>query len=240
MISAPACDISLAITGSGGAGSITAGELLLKLAGNNGCFGMMRGSFGPQIRGGEAAALVRISHFPVECMNDGFDLLLALDWRNADRFAEEIKFRPDCLIIADPAQGEIPTAIRKLKADIIEIPMKTLAKEVPGGRPNMVALGLLVHWLGFYSEKAAMLIDQVFAGKGEEVVSGSRSAFTKGFTEPLIVEAREARKRPTPGETEHVGDRWQLSGNEACGLGALRGGIRFAAAYPITPASDLL
>jgi 2-oxoglutarate ferredoxin oxidoreductase subunit alpha len=31
-----------------------------------------------------------------------------------------------------------------------------------------------------------------------------------------------------------------LSGNEGCGLGALRGGIRFAAAYPITPASDLL
>jgi 2-oxoglutarate ferredoxin oxidoreductase subunit alpha len=31
-----------------------------------------------------------------------------------------------------------------------------------------------------------------------------------------------------------------MSGNEGCGLGALRGGIRFAAAYPITPASDLL
>jgi 2-oxoglutarate ferredoxin oxidoreductase subunit alpha len=52
----PSCDISVAITGSGGAGSITAGELLLSLAGNNGCFGMIRRSFGPQIRGGEAAA----------------------------------------------------------------------------------------------------------------------------------------------------------------------------------------
>jgi 2-oxoglutarate ferredoxin oxidoreductase subunit alpha len=240
MISAPACDISLAITGSGGAGSITAGELLLKLAGNNGCFGMMRGSFGPQIRGGEAAALVRISHTPVECMNDCFDLLLALDWRNADRFAGEIKLSPDSLIIADPAQGEIPVAIRELNVDIIEIPMKALAKAVSGGRPNMVALGLLVHWLGFSGEKAGRLIDQVFAGKSEEIVSGSRAAFAKGFTEPLIVEAREARKPPEPSETGHAGDRWQLSGNEACGLGALRGGIRFAAAYPITPASDLL
>jgi 2-oxoglutarate ferredoxin oxidoreductase subunit alpha len=81
------CDISMAITGSGGAGAITAGELLLELAGNNGCFGMMRRSFGPQIRGGEAAALLRIRHQPVECMNDSFDLLLALDWRNAERFA---------------------------------------------------------------------------------------------------------------------------------------------------------
>ena len=137
------CDISVAITGSGGAGSITAGELLLSLAGKNGCFGMMRRSFGPQIRGGEAAALVRISHAPVECMNDGFDLLLALDWRNAERFAEEIALRPDSLIIADPDAGDIPAAIRDLGVEIISVPMKALAKPIPAGRPNMIALGLL-------------------------------------------------------------------------------------------------
>ena len=41
MSPAHSCDISLAITGSGGAGTITAGELLLSLAAGNGCFGMM-------------------------------------------------------------------------------------------------------------------------------------------------------------------------------------------------------
>ena len=34
--------------------------------------------------------------------------------------------------------------------------------------------------------------------------------------------------------------RWLLSGNEATGLGAIRGGVRFAAAYPITPATEVL
>ena len=34
--------------------------------------------------------------------------------------------------------------------------------------------------------------------------------------------------------------RWLLSGNEATALGAIRGGIRFAAAYPITPATEIL
>jgi 2-oxoglutarate ferredoxin oxidoreductase subunit alpha len=34
--------------------------------------------------------------------------------------------------------------------------------------------------------------------------------------------------------------RWLLSGNEATALGAIRGGIRFAAAYPITPATEVL
>jgi len=234
------CDISLAITGSGGAGSITAGELLLSLAGNNGCFGMMRRSFGPQIRGGEAAALLRIRHRPVECMNDSFDLLLALDWRNADRFADEVALHPGSLIIADPAQGDIPQAIRELGADIIEVPMQALAKEVEFGRPNMVALGVLCHWLGFCPDEAGHLIDHVFHGKGEDIVNGSRRAFEKGFTAPVIVEAREARPRAESAGPAFEGSRWDLSGNEGCGLGALRGGIRFAAAYPITPASDLL
>ena len=33
---------------------------------------------------------------------------------------------------------------------------------------------------------------------------------------------------------------WNISGNEAAGLGAVRGGVRFVAAYPITPATELL
>jgi len=242
------CDISLAITGSGGVGAITAGELLLSLAGNNGCFGMMRRAFGPQIRGGEAAALLRISHRPVECMNDSFDLLLALDWQNADRFADEITLRADSLIIADPDAGDIPEAVRALRAetgvDLIEVPMAALAKGIPAGRSNMVALGLLSHWLGICPDAAGRLIDHVFHGKGEAIVSGSRQAFEAGFTHPLIVEARQARPRPGSDTSAcgsaFDGERWDMSGNEGCGLGALRGGIRFAAAYPITPASDLL
>ena len=201
---------------------------------------MMRRSFGPQIRGGEAAALVRISHVPVECMNDSFDLLLALDWRNADRFAEEIALHPDSLIIADPAAGEVPEAIRELHHEVIGIPMKALAKDIPAARPNMVALGLLAHWLGFCSDEAGKLIDEVFSTKGEEIRSGSRAAFEAGFTEPLIVEAREARPGPQRDGPAYQGSRWHFNGNQGCGLGAIRGGIRFAAAYPITPASDLL
>jgi 2-oxoglutarate ferredoxin oxidoreductase subunit alpha len=234
------CDFSIAITGSGGAGSITAGELLLSLAGNNGCFGMMRRAFGPQIRGGEAAALLRIRHQPVECMNDSFDVLVALDWRNAERFAGEISGNPDSLIIADPAAGDIPARILELGYRIIEVPMKALAAESEAGRVNMVALGLLCHLLDFCPDEAARLIARVFHDKGETIVNGSRQAFDKGFTEPLIVEARKARLVSDGTVPRWSGIRWDMSGNEGCGIGALRGGIRFAAAYPITPASDLL
>ena len=44
-----------------------------------------------------------------------------------------------------------------------------------------------------------------------------------------------ARSRRRPSRA-----RWLITGNEAAGYGALRGGVRFVAAYPITPATELL
>jgi 2-oxoglutarate ferredoxin oxidoreductase subunit alpha len=41
-------------------------------------------------------------------------------------------------------------------------------------------------------------------------------------------------------KTTNSNSRWLISGNEAAGYGALRGGVRFVAAYPITPATELL
>jgi len=34
--------------------------------------------------------------------------------------------------------------------------------------------------------------------------------------------------------------KWLITGNQAAGFGAIRGGVRFVAAYPITPATELL
>ena len=233
-------DISLAVTGSGGAGAITAGELLLSLAGRNGCFGMMRRSFGPQIRGGEAAALLRISSEPVECMNDHFDLLLALDWRNAKRFADEITLRPDSVIIADPAAGAVPQAVLDIGVEIVAVPMNALARDIAAGRPNMVALGLLAQWLGFCPDEAGLLIEALFGSRDAEIAGGSRLAFEKGFARLLTITARQRKAPEKPDSLSFDGERWHFHGNQGCGLGALRGGIRFVAAYPITPASDLL
>ncbi|MBP0574696.1 2-oxoacid:acceptor oxidoreductase family protein, partial [Mycobacterium tuberculosis] len=51
--------LSIAFTGSGGAGAMTAGQTLLDAAARAGYYGVMTRSLGPQIRGGEAAAFLR-------------------------------------------------------------------------------------------------------------------------------------------------------------------------------------
>src|SRR5512135_2404318 len=74
--------VSLALAGSGGAGVMTAGNLLLEAAALAGYYGLMTRTSGPQIRGGEAAAMVRVSTFATDSQDDRFHALAAIDWQN--------------------------------------------------------------------------------------------------------------------------------------------------------------
>src|SRR5438270_8083669 len=100
--------VSIALAGSGGSGVMTAGTLLLAAAAQAGLYGLMVRTSGPQIRGGEAAALLRLSTEPVESLDDRFDLLLAVDWQNVHRFADEIPLHAGSLLIGDSEGGEVP------------------------------------------------------------------------------------------------------------------------------------
>ena len=101
--------ISIAIVGSGGAGALTTGNSLLETASAAGWYGLFTRTLGPQIRGGEAAALLRLAVDPVDCMPDQFDLLISIDWLNAHCFGAEIKIGPETLAISDPRGGDKTT-----------------------------------------------------------------------------------------------------------------------------------
>ncbi len=73
--------VSLAMVGSGGAGVMTSGAMMLEAVTKAGLYGLMTRTVGPQIRGGEAAALLRLSDNPVHCIDDTFDIMAAVDWK---------------------------------------------------------------------------------------------------------------------------------------------------------------
>jgi len=227
--------VALAINGSGGAGAITAGGLLLNAAARAGLYGLFTRSVGPQIRGGEAAAILRFSTVPVECAADRCDLQIAIDWMNADRFAAELNLGPESLVVADPEAGDVPEVIARSGARIATLRIGEIAKSVKGGRPNMVALGIAAAAVGLPREALDAEIADTLGDKGEAAVTASQAALAAG-----IEAARDldfAARLSPPKETKK---RWIISGNEAAGLGAIRGGVRFVAAYPITPATEIL
>jgi 2-oxoglutarate ferredoxin oxidoreductase subunit alpha len=229
--------ISIAILGSGGAGALTAGNFLLEAACAAGWHGLLTRTVGPQIRGGEAAALVRLASSPVECLPEHFDLLIGIDWLNAHRFGAEIEAAPHCLVISDPRGGDLPPVVGRSGARVVEVPIKEMAKAIPGGRPNMIALGIAAGLLGLAEDILTPVIEKRLADKGAAAVEASRAGLKAGMA---AVADLDLGRRLAPAEPVGNAKRWLVSGNETTGLGAIRGGVRFAAAYPITPASEIL
>ncbi|MGB5444085.1 MAG: 2-oxoacid:acceptor oxidoreductase subunit alpha, partial [Psychromonas sp.] len=225
-------DISLVITGPGGSGAIAAGELLLKTAAQVGFYGLLKKSFGPQIRGGESSAMLRLSDRHVECLDDFFHLMLVMDWQIITPFIDELRVNKETLIICEEGD-EIPEAIRST-AQVCALPLTALAKDLKTS-VNMIATGLLAQLLGLPVSFLKTITKQQFKGKQEALIDAAIIGIEAGhqYQLPLV--------RPTllksPGSTKND---WLYTGNQLIGLGALTAGIRFVAAYPITPATDLL
>lgn len=230
--------LSIAIAGSGGSGVMTAGTLLLDAAARAGLYGLMVRTSGPQIRGGEAAALLRLGHGPLESLDDRFDLLLAIDWLNVHRFADEIALHPDGLVIGG-AEGEpVPPVFLASGARAVSLPLKKMAKAVPGSWINMLALGIT-------GALAGLAVDSLEAAlrsgwkRSEAALDANLQALRAGMQAASDITGFPRLSEPRAATRPHAG-RWQITGNEAAGFGALRGGVRFVAAYPITPATELL
>ena len=229
--------LSIALTGSGGSGVMTTGSMLLEAAGQVGWYGIMTRSAGPQIRGGEAAALIRLSNQPVESHDDCFDLVLAIDPGSMGRFVAEIPLRSDSVIISDAEGGRGKSTLPDTAAGrIIDLPMKVLAKSIKGGRANMIALGAVARLIGLPESSLHAILEKVLKSKGLDALEASRASVEAGFTA-----AAELPEFTSPTlKAESGQERWSITGNEAAGLGAIRGGVRFVAGYPITPATEVL
>jgi len=224
--------ISIAIAGSGGSGVMSAGNWLLEAAARSGAYGLMVKTMGPQIRGGEAAALVRLASSQLESLDDSFDVLLAIDWQNVHRFADEIPVKPGGLLVCDVDGGEIPEVFTRSGARVLSLPLKKMAK-ASGSWINMLALGITGALAGLPVEALEQAVRTGWT-RGEEALQTNFRALREGMAAAREHAPQARRIDPQQGK------RWLVSGNEGAGYGAIRGGVRFVAAYPITPATEVL
>jgi 2-oxoglutarate ferredoxin oxidoreductase subunit alpha len=230
--------VAVALAGSGGSGVMTAGTLLLEAAAKAGAYGLMVRTSGPQIRGGEAAALVRLADQSVDTLGDAFDLLLAIDWSNTHRFADEVPLTASSVIVGDPDEGEPPDIFKGTGARYVPLQMKKMAKGIPGSWVNMVALGFAGALAGLPQDALEAAVRSDWK-RGEAALAANLAALAAGYAAERGV-APPIEVPQLPRDEAGAKTRWSITGNEAAGFGAIRGGVRFVAAYPITPATELL
>jgi len=224
----------LAIVGSGGDGVVLLGNLLLSTAARQGLYGVMVQSYGPQIRGGESAVVLRLSDTEVQYEGDEVDLLLCFRLSDITRFQGSVRLRPGGLVLLDEAEtGAIPAWLSHDGTPPLRYPFARLENgvEVAGEPKNMLGFGHLCRMLGWPAEIARQALTEKFSRK-RAALDQNLASFEKAWNTPGWP--------ALPKVTGHARELVVETGNEAVARGSMAAGLRFFAGYPITPSSEIM
>lgn len=224
----------LALVGSGGDGVALLGDLVLGMAARQGLYGMMVQSYGPQIRGGESAAIVRIAESEVLYEGDQVDILLCFRLRDLKRFQGALHLHSGSVVIMDREEvGDPPEWLGRTEETPFRFPFARFEDgiEVEGPPKNMLGLGLLCRVLGWPQTLAEDALRRRFGHRRERLQVNLES-----LAAGLAVE--NPPERPAPQGKGH--GLFAETGNEAIARGAIAAGLKFFAGYPITPSSEVM
>ena len=183
---------------------MTAGTMLLDAAARAGLYGLMVRTSGPQIRGGEAAALLRLARRPVDSLDDTFDLLLAMDWGNVNRFADEIPLRATSVVIGDADEGAAPDVFAASGARCLVLPLKKMAKAIAGSWTNMLALGLAGGLAGIPAQALEAALRASWK-RSDAGLQANLAALRAGLAEAATVSATTVMARLDAGPAASAG-----------------------------------
>ena len=231
-------DFIVRLAGEGGEGAISCGELFALAAARTEYHVFTFITYPAEIKGGFTMAQIRVRDWTIYSLGSWVDCLLAFSQPAYEQARADL--RPEGILIYDsdtvtPADdawdlGDI---------EMYPVPLGRLAGGSGGGprTRNMAALGVLGALFGIDRTLLGELVEERYRGKGPAVREMNAGALSAGYDAvaekgwPLVL---DLAARPSRGQSYMF-----LSGNEAIALGALVAGCRFAAGYPITPASSL-
>ncbi|TDM11861.1 2-oxoacid:acceptor oxidoreductase subunit alpha [Macrococcus lamae] len=227
--------ISWKVGGQQGEGIESTGEIFSTALNRQGYYLYGYRHFSSRIKGGHTNNKIRVSTTPVYAISDDLDILVAFDQETIDLNYHELN--SDGIILADgkfkPEKPEDYTGL------FVEINFTEMAKELGTAlMKNMVAVGATAQLLGMSLEPFEELVESLFKKKGDKIVELNKQALQLGVEEMVKYGAdiNEAFNMAPSNENGHL----FMIGNEAISLGAIAGGARFMAAYPITPASEIM
>jgi 2-oxoglutarate/2-oxoacid ferredoxin oxidoreductase subunit alpha len=219
-------DLNVVIAGAAGEGVQTVGEVLAETIAGHGYAVFAWQEFESRIRGGQNSYSIRISEKPANAPAMRADILLALNDGAAMKYGPLIQ--KDGILIAE----------KKIREQMIPIAFADIARKELGNKiyANTIAVGALAAAIGMNLEVLHAVLARRFTAKGDSVVAANRVAAEKGY---LL--AHEGCRDICPWRLPQRDTRYQLvSGTEALAMAAALAGCRFLAAYPMSPATDII
>ena len=228
-------EIAWKIGGQQGEGIESAGELLARGLAEQGYHLYGYRVFSSRIRGGHTDYQLRIGTAPVAAVADHLDVLGALDQESITLCGGELA--ETRLLLADQQIGPVLPA--GINASLITAPLAELAQQAGSNRMrNVVALGITMALLGRPLTEMTAALTAEFSAKGAAQLEDNLLAFKLGWQYAASLPDKFLQVcRLASGDGL---SRQFLTGNESIAQGALAAGVKLMAAYPITPASEIM
>lgn len=227
------------IAGNSQDGIQAIGGFLARLAGRSEREVMTFMTIPSTISGGPSIFQVRVGSGEVLSAGDEADLLLAFYQHSYEGHISSLKKGGIVLYDADHVE---PKPEWQQDYRHVGVPISSLTVEAIGGTAkdkgkNILALGLLARMYDLDQSKLEKLIAERFSGKDPRVLNNALSAFHAGYNHSP--ESAVESFRLADSQRQH-GTQVVMNGNEALAYGVIAAGVRFGAAYPITPWSDVM
>ena len=227
------------IAGNSQDGIQAIGGFLARLAGRSEQEVMTFMTIPSTISGGPSIFQVRIGSGEVLSSGDEADVLLAFYQHSYEGHINSLK--KGGIVLFDSDHVQLKPEWEK-DYHHVAVPISSLTVEAIGGTAkdkgkNIYALGLIARMFDLNVAKLEKLIAERFGGKDESIVKNALAAFHAGYSHSLgnVIETFRFVDSKSKGGRQVV-----MNGNEALGFGLIAAGVRFGAAYPITPWSDIM
>ncbi|MFD2171561.1 2-oxoacid:acceptor oxidoreductase subunit alpha [Tumebacillus lipolyticus] len=223
------------VGGAQGEGIDSTGEILATVLTRMGYYIFAYRHFMSLVKGGHTNYKIRADNAKqVDYHGDTLDILIAFDQTTIDENEDELI--AGGVILYD---AKFESSSKREGLQICSVPMSQMAKDLGNVIiKNMVAAGASSYVLGIEPNHFYEVIEMQFGKKGAELVELNKTAFNKGYD--YLKENYPHVQRPVSPATKPATPNLLMSGNECIGLGALLGGCRILAAYPITPATEIM
>jgi 2-oxoglutarate ferredoxin oxidoreductase subunit alpha len=227
------------IAGNSQDGIQAIGGFLARLAGRSEQEVMTFMTIPSTISGGPSIFQVRIGSGEVLSAGDEADVLLAFYQHSYEDHIGSLK--KGGIVLFDSDHVEAKPEWQK-DYHHVGIPISSLTIESIGGTAkdkgkNIYALGLVAKMFDLNVPKLEQLLNERFGGKDASVLNNALAAFHAGYSYSLghVLETFKFVE-----SQRKVGRQVVMNGNEALAFGLIAAGVRFGAAYPITPWSDVM
>jgi len=236
-------DAVIRMAGNSQDGIQSVGAMLARLAGRSEMEVMTYMTIPATISGGPSIFQVHMGTGRVLSAGDAADILVAFYQHSYEAHLETL--RDGGILIYDSNDVEPDMELlRERRITAAPVPMTSLTIEILGGTgkqkgKNIFLLGTLSRIFRLDMKKVKRLLEEKFGSKDESVLRNSLLALEGGYAYELgDLLKLFSFTPPEPGEASH--DMVTMNGNQALAYGAIAAGIRFGAAYPITPWTEVM